>query len=244
MSDDDQPQEMPPAKARDRLTQLGYSKTRLKPAVLKELSNGMRYLIELMVSGTQDEALLGRLNPEKEEARTDPDTGRTIRVIRRLERGEPFTLEQAADAARIKRRNARDLITQAIFRKELDRQLQALRDSAKAKALHTQIQIMTNEGTGKAADRKVQLEAADRILEREGQRQGGPTVNVNVNSQMVTPGYVIRLPAKREPIEIDGKVVPSAPALPSRTQAEVVELRKDGRQVVGTWPTKPGPEAA
>ena len=238
MSDDDQPQEMPPAKARDRLTQLGYNAKRLKPAVLKDLTEPMRYMIALMVEGCSDEAILERLRPEKEEARTDPDTGRTIRVIRRLERGEPFTLEQAADAARIKRRNARDLITQQVFRRALDKQIQALRDSAKPRALHKQIQLMEHEGSGKAADRKVQLEAADRILEREGEkRQGGQTVNVNLGP-VITPGYVIRLPSKREPPVIEGEVV--------RKPADVLELRHDssrGVPVAGVWPS-PGDDAA
>jgi hypothetical protein len=231
----------PPERAPNRVKALGYPlppAKRLKPAVLKELSEPMRYMLELMVSGTQNEALLDRLQPQVEEQRIDPDTGQPTKVTRRLEPGEPFTLIQAADAARIKRRNARDLITQAVFQKELNRALQALRDSAKPRALQRTIEILNDRSSNKAADKKVALEAADRILERESASKSGPTVNVNLGPT-ITPGYVIRLPPRKEPPVIEGEA--------ARKPADILELRQDSSRAVpvaGVWPSPDDPPEA
>ncbi len=59
-----------------------------------------------------------------------------------IEPGWPLTLEEAADALRIKRRNARWISRQPIFQRELSEQLQALRAGMKTKALMVQGEIM------------------------------------------------------------------------------------------------------
>jgi hypothetical protein len=230
----------PPERAPNRLKELGYplpAAKRMKPLVLKELSGPMHFMLGLMVEGTRNPDLLERLNPQIEEQRVDPDTGQTIKVTRRLELGEPFTLIQAADAARIKRRNARDLFTQQVFKRELDRRLQALREGAKPRALHRVIEILNDKSSNRAADKKVAMEAADRILEREGASKSGPAVNINIGPT-ISPGYVIRLPPKREPPTIEGEVV--------RKPADILELRQDsarGVAVAGVWPPS-GDDAA
>jgi hypothetical protein len=135
------------------------------------------------------------------------------------------------------------LFTQPVFRKEVDRQLQALRDSAKPSALRRTIEILNDRSSNRASDKKVALEAADRILEREGASKGGTAVNINVGPTIV-PGYVIRLPARKEPPTIEGQAVP---ALPSRKSGEILELRQDssrGVPVAGVWPSPDDPEVA
>jgi hypothetical protein len=53
----------------------------------------------------------------------------------------------------------------------IDPQLQVLRDSAKPRALQRQIEFLNDKGAGKTADKKVLLEAADRVLERDSDRR-------------------------------------------------------------------------
>jgi len=60
---------------------------------------------------------------------------------------------------------------QPLFQKELSRAIQALRDSAKAEAVHKQVEIMRDPGARKAADRKVQLEATREMLGNTAQYQ-------------------------------------------------------------------------
>jgi len=222
----------PPArKPGGRLESLGYGGTRLKPQVLKTLSPKMLRLIDAMVNGV-DSTSVCQLTREVQDIH--PETGEAIKVTRPIERGTALTLIEAADFLGIKRRQARDLFGQALFQKELGRAIQALKDGHKAEAVHKQIEIMRDPGARKAADRKVQLEAAREIL-GEGEKRQGTSVNINVGPTLV-PGYVIRLPAKREPPTIEGEAV--------HKPASVVELRPDSRGVPGTWPPRDDPPEA
>ncbi|SDQ99376.1 hypothetical protein SAMN05519103_00337 [Rhizobiales bacterium GAS113] len=161
---------------------------RLKPAVLSALTARMRLMIEFMVHGCPH---------QWHEAKTG------------IAKGTPLSLAQAADAVGIRRRNARDLFGQSLFQKELNRSLQALRDGHKAMATRKILDLVETKGDGKAADRKVQLEAA-LIVTGDAAKANSPSVNVNVVNQ-ITPGYVIRLPAKREPATIEGKAIEVKP---------------------------------
>jgi hypothetical protein len=68
------------------------------------------------------------------------------------------------------------------------------RESEQARNLATAIEIRDNEG---AATKTVRLKAAAFI---EGNEKPGVTVNVNTQTNVaaITPGYVIRLPAKAD----------------------------------------------
>jgi hypothetical protein len=112
-----------------------------------------------------------------------------------IEPGWPLTLEEAADALRIKRRNARWISRQPIFQRELSEQLQALRAGMKSKALMVQGEIMETTGENTAADRRVRLQASLAILGDES-RGGGNGVNVTVNNGVqLSAGLVVRLPS-------------------------------------------------
>jgi hypothetical protein len=81
---------------------------------------------------------------------------------------EPLKLEQAADALDIRRRNARQIFEAPGFRALYARKLGELRDSGRARAEHRRTKIVDEEGQGTAADRSVQLKAANAILDDEG----------------------------------------------------------------------------
>lgn len=122
-------------------------------------------------------------------------------------------LETAAAICRVRLKSARLLSTFPIFQAELDREIARRRAGAKSRAMQVVIDTLDAAlarppGTATAAETKVALEAADRIL---GDQLGAPRgsaaqVNVQINNQnTTTPGYVIRLPAKDEPTTIEGK---------------------------------------
>lgn len=71
------------------------------------------------------------------------------------------------------------------------------RESEQARNLATAIEIRDNEGDASAATKTVRLKAAAFI---EGNEKPGVTVNVNTQTNVaaITPGYVIRLPAKAD----------------------------------------------
>lgn len=114
-------------------------------------------------------------------------------ATRPLQQNEPLTLEEAADALGIRRRHARHLFEQSLFRKELTKAANAVRDSVQIAALLKTIEIMNNPGDGSAAWAKVNLTAAQSLLEQPG--EGGPKVSVTVNNAVqMNAGLVIRLP--------------------------------------------------
>jgi hypothetical protein len=155
---------------------------------LKELTAKHRLLISYLINGCPHSFItaMTRASPTED----DPDNRRP------LNQNEPLTLEEAADALGIRRRHARHLFDQKVFQREFAKELNALRDGAKARALHRVIALLDEEGEGKAADRKVQLQAAQALL---GDAVGTPPakqapVNVSVGVSLA-PGVVIRLPA-------------------------------------------------
>lgn len=163
---------------------------RLKPAVLKELTPRMRLMAEYMVVGCHLSHAEGK-------------TGKP--------RGTPLSLEEAADLVGIRRRNARDLVKQAVFVRHLSSELEALKTGHKAEAVRTMVQVMRDPGQGKAADRKVRLEAASMITGEQLAGKAAPQANINVQvNNHISPGYVIRAPqVLRDPPVIDAVALPA-----------------------------------
>jgi hypothetical protein len=123
--------------------------------------------------------------------------------------GDLWTFEEAADALKIKRRKLRYLQTQRVFQQAVAAEVEAMRTSAKAGAMHTIVDIAKDKGDDSAATKKVRLQAASAIL---GDAVGPPPqrpqqVNVNVGVQL-SAGVVIR--AKHNPP-------------PSRLEPETIE---------------------
>lgn len=168
----------------NRLQALGYKPAnRRKP--LEALDARGRLLIEYQIFGCPHDWI-------RQYTRAAPigeDPGRRVTI----QPGWPLTLEEAADALRIKRRNARWISRQPVFQRELAEQLQSLRNGMKARAVLAQGEILDDHGDGAAADRKVRLQAARAIL---GEDARGRSVNVTVNNGIaLQAGLVIRLPS-------------------------------------------------
>lgn len=128
----------------------------------------------------------------------------------------PLDFKTAADASRVRRRAARRLINDELFRAALAKEIRGYREGLAGEATRTIAAVMTDAGDGTAADRKVQLQAATTLLGEN--RTGGPTVNVNIdNRQTLQAGIVVRLPAssKVTPGEtaklVEGVEQPTAP---------------------------------
>jgi hypothetical protein len=116
--------------------------------------------------------------------------------------------DEAAPAARAvgyRVRSDRSLLTTPIFRAALEKEIEALRKGEHARSLRTIVRIRDEPGGDKAADRRVRLEAARTLIGETG----GTQVSVSV-SQIISPGYVIRLPAPKEPGPIVGTLDASA----------------------------------
>jgi hypothetical protein len=121
-----------------------------------------------------------------------------------IEAGQPMTLRQAARAAGVRLRQAREVSDTELFAKALNRAVQARRNSERPRNLQTAITIRDDVGDGSAATKTVRLKAIDSI---EGKSSSGTNVQVNVNqSTHLTAGYVIRLPAPVVPV-IDGGAI-------------------------------------
>jgi hypothetical protein len=104
----------------------------------------------------------------------------------------PLSHLQAGDMLRMRRQYVRDLMQTPMWQRAMTAAVAALRNGEKAASWHTIIQLRDDPGEGKAADRKVQLEAAKTIL---GEQDKGPSVNVQINNATtLTPGYVIKPP--------------------------------------------------
>jgi hypothetical protein len=109
----------------------------------------------------------------------------------------PLTLKEAALVCNMKLRDARALADSPLFVEQLNKLLKQRRASERARNLSTAVEIRDTPGEGLAADRTVRLKAVSVI---EGVENKGVVVNVNqtTNSLTVQPGYIIRLPAKRD----------------------------------------------
>jgi len=172
----------------------GATKPRRQPAVTAagppSLTAQHRLLIEYMTAGCYVPGLLVKI---RRPAVTDPDTGEVLKPVRNPEAGVPLTVEEAAELVGLRRRTARLLIASPIGMKAMAAAVSAMRDGAKAAAMRKVIDLVHIEGEGKAADRKVQLEAARDILGLK--ESGGVTVNVGIQSNTtITPGLVLRDP--------------------------------------------------
>jgi hypothetical protein len=153
----------------NRLQRLGYNVPRNVGRPLTTLDARQRLIIEYMTHGCAHDRLVKPFG---------------------FDTGVPLSLDQAADVVGIRRRNARNLSKTPIFAKALAKANADLRNGAHTKAIHRMIDLIDEPGAGKAADRKVQLAAAQAVIGEEG--KAGTTVNVNVAQQQITPGYVIK----------------------------------------------------
>lgn len=191
---------------RNRLEVLGHQRPASKKKPIVELNAAARLLIEYQVTGCPHAYVsqITRASPTEE----DPDNRRP------LNQGEPMRLEEAADLLRIRRRRAREIMAAPIAQKELAIQLQALRDGHKAEALNTVVSVMRDRGEGKAADKKVQVQAASMILgDAVGAPPAKPNVQVNVGVNL-SPGVVIRIPASLPQTPLERQAI-EAQALPA-----------------------------
>jgi hypothetical protein len=161
---------------------------------LKELHPKHRLIIEYCVNGAPPHIA-------KLVTRTWKD-GDLVEHSRELRPYEPMQLEEAARALFIRIRHARHLFSQPVFQKEYNKALDALRNGAKVGALQKAIELVHDAGEGKAADRKVQLQAAQFILGEPGSDQPKSGVTVNVGVQL-SPGLVIRLPQQAPQTPLD-----------------------------------------
>jgi hypothetical protein len=168
----------------------------LVPAKPKVLTDDEEEMARLMVYGLpHDETVLGK----------------------DIKAGWPLTLEQAAKFVGYRLKRARAYLDpNPQFRGYAGELLQQRRKAELARNLVTAITIRDDPGENLAADRTVRLKAIGVIEGNVG--KGGVVVNVNQTSNVatITPGYVIRLPAKssvtdipaieqgREPLTIEG----------------------------------------
>ncbi len=183
----------------DRLDALGRGSMRRKPdGGPAQLTARQQLLVDYMINGCGHRSICDRIWIDRPIA---TEAG-TATVRRRPQPHEPLGLLEAADLLRIKRRNARELMTLPIFKAAYNLALQRFQESEKAASLHTLVTVRDDPGLGKAADRKVRLQAA--MVLADMNHGGGQTVNVNVTSTQLTAGIVIDM---REDDEPDGRVI-------------------------------------
>ena len=105
--------------------------------------------------------------------------------------GEPLKLLEAAAVLHIRPRHARSLSAQPVFARLLAAETQAFRDGARARATQRMVALIDEPGQGKAADRKVQLQAAAMTL---GEMGGGTSISItNTVGVALAPGYILDL---------------------------------------------------
>ena len=157
--------------------------------------------------------------------------------------GEPMTFEEAADILKIKRRKLAWLQTQRPFQQAVARELEAMKTGAQAGAMKIVIGLAHEQGEGRAADRKVQLQAAQAILgDKVGTPAQGSNVSVTVNNgPVLQAGIVVRLPpsAKAPPLEqaniIEGRAIErKAPPLVTDPQTMQLRVMDDARDEPAT----------
>jgi hypothetical protein len=169
---------------------------------LKELDPKHRLLIQYTVHGCDKKRLL---DYHYRDISTIDEPGKK----RQLLVGEPLTIEEAARVLNMRVKHARHLFTQAIFLKAYNAEIEAIRDGAKLAAIKRIVQLVDEPGEGKAADRTVQLKAAQALLGDTVGSDAGARVNVTVNNQTtLSAGVVVRLPPgiAPTPLEIEGTV--------------------------------------
>lgn len=176
----DEAQQRPP-RPPDRLTDLGYKPLKYLDKPLETLNARQTLIIEYMAHGTSHALIAKRIGAEI---------------------GQPLTLVQAADLVGVRRRNARRLAQTPIFQRALAKAAAELRSGEHLASIQRIIAIRDTPGQGKAADRKVQLAAAQAVL---GEEAKGPSVNVNITNSIQTAGYVIDTSPERMTIEGEAK---------------------------------------
>jgi hypothetical protein len=113
-----------------------------------------------------------------------------------LPTNEPLSLEQAAAALDIRRRNARQIFATTAFRRLYAASIADVRSGVHARMVHNMVKIANDPGDGTAADRNVQLKASQAVLGEEA-KGSNVTVNVGVQNNVgnIRPGYVLDLGA-------------------------------------------------
>jgi hypothetical protein len=141
----------------------------------------------------------------------------------------PLSLEQAARAAGLRLRNARQVAALPQFQKLIVESVNAIRSGEYSRNIHTLVAIRDDVGENSAADKKTRIEAA-RTLMGPDEAKGGPRVTVNVNNAAISAGYVIDLSGDDRPPVIEGAAEgpPTAllrsPWLSARTRAPGADL--------------------
>ena len=146
-----------------------------------------KLLISYMVDGCGHQSICDRTWIERPVA----VEGGTAMLRRHPKPHEPLKLLEAADLLRIRRRNARELVTTPIFKAALEQEMTRYRDGERIASVQTLVEVRDDPGLGKAADRKVRLQAAGLLLGEVG--GGRTTVNVSVGGQHITAGIVLDL---------------------------------------------------
>jgi hypothetical protein len=119
---------------------------------------------------------------------------------------QPLSLIEAADAARVRRREARRISVDPLFHQALHQELKSYRESLHPEAIRTIAAIMNDPGDGSAASKTVQLKASTTLLGENASGNGGTNVQINLGGAgKITAGIVIRMPAtaKRTPGEAE-----------------------------------------
>jgi hypothetical protein len=125
--------------------------------------------------------------------------------------GQPLSLEDAAAALGLRRRNARQIFETPAFRKMLTGKIADLRASAHPRMIRNMIDIANDPGEGTAADRTVRLKASLAVLGEQA-KDGGVTVNVGLQNNLAShrPGYILDLSAldraRSDPARIEATV--------------------------------------
>jgi len=142
---------------------------------LKQLDARGRALLEAMVHGVDER--------EAEEHGLDPH--------------RPLPLELAARVAGLKIKNARFVFSQVIFLREFNKELAAMRNGHKARAVQVLADIMEDPGNNLAADKAVRVKASTVLLGADAS-ETKPNIQVGVGVQMggdipLRAGVVVRL---------------------------------------------------
>lgn len=167
-----EPARPPLATGANRLARIDPARYK-RPERLTELQSRHRLMIEYLVWGI-----------------SSPVVARIVGVATDVS----LDFYTAADAARVRRREARRLVNDALFRTALADEIRNYRKSRAIRAIRTIEDVMEDVADNTAADRKVRLQAATAML---GEDAKGPLVNVNVGGPTigtaVVPGYILDL---------------------------------------------------
>jgi len=130
---------------------------------------------------------------------------RPLQAFPDLEPGIPLSENDVAMAFGLRRNHIRRLMREPVAIAYRNKLLQQLRTGEHAKSIHTMKIVRDDLGDNAAADRKIRLDAAAKLLGEEAKG-----VSVTVNNQIgvgvsIKAGYVIREPARRSPETIEGK---------------------------------------